>query len=324
MSITPNQLPDGKVVYDVYVQSWSVHGKRVQKRRRGLSSLRAARDTEAQLRAEIALERGRPERVTWEMWLKRCCDDFKVTLRPSTLQSYEGQLGKWVTPHLKGVYLDELTSLQVHQLIFEQVKGVTPHTQRSILKMLKRVLTRAVENGILTRNPALAVKVKVPQAKQTVLNATEAQKLLREAKSLNHRYYPIWATALFTGMRSGELYALRWSDIDFENHRISVTRSWCNTAGYGPTKSQKNRVVPISGELKKLLRELILKRGSQATGEDFVLPHLGEWTQGTQAQVLRDFCRSVGITPVKFHDLRATFITQLLLRGVPLAQVMSM
>jgi len=39
--------------------------------------------------------------------------------------------------------------------------------------------------------------------------------------------------------------------------------------------------------------------------------------------VLRDFCRSIGITPVKFHDLRATFITQLLLRGVSLAQVMS-
>lgn len=54
-----------------------------------------------------------------------------------------------------------------------------------------------------------------------------------------------------------------------------------------------------------------------------MLPHLGEWTDGAQAAVLRGFCEAIGITSVKFHDLRATFITQLLLKGVPLAQVMA-
>ncbi len=173
---------------------------------------------------------------------------------------------------------------------------------------------------IIARNPALPVKV--PEPKQAVLTASEAQKLLVEAKNLNHRSYPIWAMALFTGMRSGEMYALRWNDVDLEHNRIFVTRSWCSKAGFGPTKSQKNRVVPISQSLRDLLLEI--KESQLKTGpSEFVLPHLSEWENGTQAQITRDFCKSIGISSIKFHDLRATFITQMLMRGVPLAQVMS-
>jgi site-specific recombinase XerD len=72
--------------------------------------------------------------------------------------------------------------------------------------------------------------------------------------------------------------------------------------------------------LEKLLKELKLK---SSPGYEFVLRHVREWTMGDQAEVLREFCSILGITPVKFHDLRATFITQLLLKGVPLVQVMS-
>ncbi len=78
-------------------------------------------------------------------------------------------------------------------------------------------------------------------------------------------------------------------------------------------------MVPISDDLLQFLKELRLKRGS----EQFVLPHLPEWENGEQARITRAFCAGIGITPVKFHDLRATFITNLLARGVSLAQVMA-
>jgi integrase len=54
-----------------------------------------------------------------------------------------------------------------------------------------------------------------------------------------------------------------------------------------------------------------------------VLPRLPEWDRGEQAKVLRDFCKSINITLIRFHDLRATFITNLLSQGAPLAQVMA-
>ena len=57
---------------------------------------------------------------------------------------------------------------------------------------------------------------------------------------------------------------------------------------------------------------------------EFVLPRLQEWKSGYQAQVLRDFCKGIGVTQVRFHDLRATFITRLLNQGVPVAVVMAL
>ncbi|MCY4644225.1 MAG: tyrosine-type recombinase/integrase [Bacteriovoracales bacterium] len=57
--------------------------------------------------------------------------------------------------------------------------------------------------------------------------------------------------------------------------------------------------------------------------DDLVLPRLREWRHGIQSKILSAFCRSLGITAVKFHDLRATFITNLLAQGVPLVKVMA-
>lgn len=81
----------------------------------------------------------------------------------------------------------------------------------------------------------------------------------------------------------------------------------------------RSRIVPISDDLVTFLKELKLQRGS----EESVLPRFTDWENGEQARITRDFCESVGITIVKFHDLRATFITNLLARGEPLARVMS-
>ena len=322
MAIWQTVLPDGRITYSVYVQAY-VHGRRIQKRRDGIATRREAKDFESALKADFLLQKGKAARVTWAHWVHRSIQELRVTLMPSTIFNYERQLKKWANPYFGERFIDEIHPRDIHAIIHDHMKDVSPSTQRSVLKMISKMMTRAMEEGLIARNPAVPVKVRIPEPKKLVLNATEAQKLLQEAKNQNHRFYVLWAFALFTGMRSGELYALRWSDIDLENGRISVNRSWSALQGYGPTKSRKNRVVPISAELRHLLAELALTRGGQALGEDFVLPHLAEWTSGEQARITRAFCRSIGITPVKFHDLRATFTTQLLLRGVSLAQVMS-
>jgi integrase len=67
------------------------------------------------------------------------------------------------------------------------------------------------------------------------------------------------------------------------------------------------------------LKELKLQRGNL----EFVLPRLSEWENGDAAKVTRTYCKSLGITDIRFHDLRATFITNLLSRGESLARVMA-
>jgi len=313
-------ITNGKETFEVYINIRDARGQRIQKRWRGFSSLRAAHEAEVKLKAKALNEREQGPRWLWEEWFRHHLEREKVMLRASSINSYQKMLGKWVNPVFNGRFLDEITSRDVHEIVFGHLKDRSPHSKQTILKMVRRVFQAAVGDGILTKNPCLGIRVHVPEVRQGVLSASEVQKLLGEAKRLEHRYYAIWALAVFTGMRSGELFALRWHDVDLENGRIYVTRSWSSIGGFGPTKSRRNRTVPVSGELRQLLVELKMKC---VPNQEFVLPHEWDWKNGEQAKVLRDFCRSIGITPVKFHDLRATFITQLLLKGVSLAQVMA-
>ena len=215
--------------------------------------------------------------------------------------------------------VDEIKPSDVHKVVFEDCASVSSYTKRGFLKIVKRIFNIAIEEGLLVRNPAVGIRVRCAEANQAVLNKNEIEILLRQAKRTDHRFYPHWTLALLTGMRSGELYSLRWTDVDLVTGKINISKAWTRYNGEGPTKTAKNRIYPISKESRKFLEELKLK----AEGREFVLPRLWEWNQGEQAKVLKSFCEEIGITPVKFHDLRATFITQMLNNGVPLSKVMA-
>jgi len=314
------EIRNGKKVFTAFVDGSDARGKRIQMKRRGLLSKRQAEAAEFELKRQLANLKGEAPSYTWDEWFDICVERMKIEYKATTILNYTAKNTHWILPFWKGREIASLTPQDVHDVVYNAAKNVSWHTRRSTLKYVKRILAMAIEEGLITRNPALAVKVKVPQAKQSVLNKTEVDVLLKEAKALNHRFYDVWVLALLTGMRSGELYALRWTDIDFEGDRVHIVRAWNSKNGFGETKSAKHRVVPMSGELKRHLMALKVR---QDHGTEFVLPRLDEWAVGVQAQVLRDFCEGVGITSVKFHDLRATFITRLLGQGVPLAVVMA-
>jgi integrase len=124
--------------------------------------------------------------------------------------------------------------------------------------------------------------------------------------------------ALLTGMRNGELFALKWEDIDLDNDSLTVQRSYCRRSReFKSTKAGHWRTVPISVELKSVISEL-----RKTTDGEFVLPHHRHWKLGAQAKVLKEFCRFISIEPIKFHTLRACFATQLLVQGVESMKVM--
>jgi integrase len=320
MSIREDKNKAGEKRFIAYVGGRDARGKRVQKIKRGLKTRREAEKAEFELKRQIARMRESEFPYTWEEWIGVCVERMEVELKPSTIQAYTGKNRHWIEPHFRGKELSTITPRDVHAVVYNPEKEAAWYTRKTVLKIIKRIFTMAVDDGIIRHNPALKVSVKVPQVRQAVLNKTEVDILLKKARSVEHRFYPIWATALLTGMRSGELYALKWSDVDLESGKIYVVRAWNSKNGTGPTKTAQNRVVPISASLKELLSELKLKGQKD---HEYVLPHLTEWRTGYQAQILKEFCEGIGITPVRFHDLRATFITRLLSQGVAVAVVMA-
>ncbi len=314
-------VENGKKLFEVYVNGFDARGRRFQRRKTKVETLKKAETLEFEFKVELAKLRDEKYPFKWSMWLEECCRIMKFDKRPSTIMNYERYLNKWATPAFRDKFIADITKSHVYSVVFEQVdQSLTPFSRRTILRLMSRIFQMAVEEGILTRNPCVGVKVKVPEAVQKVLTNAEVEIFLREAKLSGHKFYPVWLLALKTGMRSGKMFALKWTDIDFDARLISVTKQWTSKNGYGPTKTQQNRIVPISEDLLSFLKERKMEHG---TKNEFVLPRLRDCDQGAQARITRDFCRFLGITSVKFHDLRATFITNLLARGEPLAKVMA-
>ena len=327
-----------KFLYEVFVKGRDKNGKQVGKRRRGITSARKAKEIEVDLINELRSKASETKTYSWQEWHLECIRRMRMTLKMGTIMGYDGDLKKWLPQDWCEKEMSSFSKNDVYDLIFNYIGDrASAHTRQKTYKKVLRLFELAVEDGIINRNPAKGIRVRVPEANKKVLNSNEADLLLRLAKECRHRFYYHWAFALFTGMRNGEMYALRWSDIDLETGLISVTKQWTSKDGLHHTKSNRNRVVPISAELRLLLSELkklepikaCLKpsvahpRAKEVTFNDLVLPRLREWRSGDQAAVLTDFCKSIDVTPVKFHDLRATFITNLLSQGVALVKVMS-
>ena len=250
-------------------------------------------------------------------------------------------MSKWVGNFWDGKKLESFTKFDIHEFIHEHLtnRGASLKLKKDVLRRVARVFELAVEEGILNKNPTTGLKVTVPQREQPVLTAGEVEKLLSAARALSHPFYSHWALALLTGMRNGELYALRWSQVDIEKGVIAVTKQFTSRDGLHNPKRGKHRLVDINNSLKSFLlnlrskgafREKLWERDHTTKEklplefDDLVLPRVRAWRLGQQAGELRAFCKQIGVTSVKFHDLRATYITNLLTNGASLNRVMSL
>ncbi len=301
-----------------------------------ISSERTARLLEFDLLNEyIDKTEGKLNNLTFTEWHTQFLDDIKLTYKHGTVMQYDGDLKKWLPLGFGDKKLKDFTKGDIHKLIFEVLpkNGATPNLQKKTRRTLARIFEAALEEGLINRNPCKGIKVKVPPPEKLVLNHNEVIKLLSQARQVNHHFYYHWCLVLFTGLRNGELYGLRWRDIDLVSGIITVKNQWTNKDGYHSTKSNRNRIVPISEDLQTVLLELknlgpfaenlTGLNGSKQFFDDLVLPRMSEWKHGEQAKITKRFCKAIGITEVKFHDLRATFITNVLTQGVSLPQVMS-
>ena len=216
--------------------------------------------------------------------------------------------------------INTVTTQEIRELIKLKIGNRSQSHQKNLLKYIRGAFTYAVEKGDLPSNPTPKMKFRVGDKLKQVLTAEQSRALLTQAKLMNSEWYPIWATALYTGMRNGELYALTWDKVNLEDRRILVDCSWNNKDGFKDTKSGDDRIVEIAPDLVIVLKELSLKKAES----NFVLPRIDKWDKGEQARELRAFLTGLGIPEVRFHDLRATWATIMLSKGIAPIKVMAM
>lgn len=233
---------NGKRLYEVFVSVRDQMGKQVARRKKGITSERDAKNAEYKFRRELEQVTDAENYWTWERWHNECIRRVKLTCKRATVLQYDQRLkghlpDDWLKKELKAI-----TTEDVYDLTFNRFEGSLTSTSRKILFMLvKRIFQMAVEEGILGRNPAEGIKLKREARAQNVLTAVEAQRFLAEAQATQHRFYPVWVLALKTGMRSGEMYALTWADVDFDASVIHINKQWTNKDGICLPKNREWR-----------------------------------------------------------------------------------
>ncbi len=237
----------------------------------------------------------------------------------NTLINYKSSLEAHTFSKWGRVRINEITTSEIRDLILDDLSHFSEAHRKSMLKFIRAVFRYAIEEDIVHRDPTPKLKFKTGEKIKKVLKESEMKLFLKEAKRRNHQWFPIWALACFTGMRNGELYALRWDRVDLTRRMMVISSSWTKENGYKETKSGDDRIVEIARSLMPIMNDLYRNRK-----DEFVLPRPRDWTTGCQAHVLKIFLSEINLPLVRFHDLRASWATIMLTKGVEPIRVMSM
>jgi integrase len=302
---------------------WSARdGKRL---RRTFPTLSAARAWRAE--AQAALRRGTlqaPGSTTVREAAAALLDGMRSghvrtrtgdVYKPSVLRGYQAALEQRIVPALGARRLGDVTRRDVQRLADEMLgQGLDPSTIRNALMPLRVIFRRALEDGEIAVNPCTALRLPAVRGRrERIASPTEAAALVA---ALPARYRPIYATALYAGLRRGELLALRWSDVDLASGVIHVERAYDDRADavVEPKSHAGLRKVPIVGVLRDIL---VAHRADSPSNELVFASSTGRPVQtATIWRASRAAWARAGLEPIGLHEARHTFASILIAAGV--------
>jgi integrase len=317
----------------VYYGKWRVDGRQVMRRlgpvrasstREGLTKAQA----EARLRSAMAEMTLAPssERMTVQEAAGRLLGHLEAMGRkPSTLRAYRSKLAAQIKPRMGDKTLAKVRREDVEAFRDGCLRdGLSAKYTKNALGFLHSVFEFSVRHGWATINPCRYVDAPRALEAETAirfLDSAEVEALLRAVPegSYGRVQRVLYLAAVMTGMRQGELLALRWQDVDWSAQRVRVNRNYVR-GQYGTPKSHRGRSVPLAdrlgGELDRLYRA-----SAYQTDADLVFgnPHTGRPMNGhTLTRTFQSALEAGDVRKVRFHDLRHTFGTRMAAAGVPM------
>jgi integrase len=251
-------------------------------------------------------------------------------VRPSTMEQYRWALFAYVVPVVGESRLTSLTPKQVEQVFLGMAeRGLSSSTISKARVPLNMALDQAVRDGVLLANPVKSISLprSKKHSKRDALNRVELDQLMRAARG--KRIEPLARLAFMTGLRRGELLALRWKDVDFGDGILHVRGTLKRNRGGGwyldePKTEKGTRSIPLQpAALSSLLRwKDTQEMERDAAGErwqdyGFVFTsNVGSPLDGSnvrrQWQALSE---EAGLGKIRFHAARHTFATLTLESG---------
>lgn len=306
-------------------------GKQIQKSISGKTQKEVAQKLKA---VTNAIDEGNyiaPSKLTVGQWLDMWQEEYLGNIKPSTLSSYKATIKNHIDPNIGALRLESLTTHHI-QTFYNSMSNpdevsqpLSAKTIKNIHGILHRSLQQAMFNGYLRTNPSdPCILPRVVKKKIKPLNDYQIASFMKAVQG--HRYEKMFLTALFTGVRQGELCGLQWECIDFYNGTILVDkqlqsiRSSIRGANDKyvliPTKNSKDRLITAAPFVMDLLWEVKQEqdRNRRRFGPAFVetgLVFTDEIGHRVTPQALYRAFKIVvdelGMSEVRFHDLRHSY-----------------
>ena len=302
---------------------------------RARSGRRSASSDRLRIRRIGPGDRGKNRALTVADLLHLWTVEGRRSWKPSYLDVIETDCRKHFAPALGARPLRALCALDIHTWLGElDDSGLAPQTVLRLYRELHAALACGVRLGLLSANPAAAVRSpRVLRQEAGFLDASSASRLL--AASAGTRLHALTYIAIETGARKGELLALRWADLDLDRREFRVRRTAREYAGrgveFGTPKTYRSRravslsltaVVVLNRHWSALARERE-DAGARWQDEDLVFPsEVG--TPQRPANLRRSFqsiAKRAGLSDLRFHALRHTSASLMADAGVSVATI---
>jgi integrase len=236
--------------------------------------------------------------------------------KPSALRSYEHALKQRVLPALGHLKLSAVGRNDIQDLADRlSSAGLAASTVRNAILPLRAIYRRATARQDIALNPTLGLALPAVRGRRDrVARPHEAAQLIAAAPPGDRA---VWATALYAGLRRGELQALDWQQIDLDHGLIHVERGWDREQGPIEPKSRAGRRrVPIPTTLRRQLQAHRLHQGRGATGLAFGRTPTLPFDPSVIHDRARRAWKHAGLAPIGLHECRHTYAAHMIAAGI--------